>query len=327
VLEPIGIAGVTVKLATLHNEEDLARKDIRIGDEVIVLRAGDVIPQVISPAPHAVERKGRAQPPKPPAKCPICGTKTIKNEGSVFTHCPNLQCPGRRWQLLKHFASQGAMDIEGLGEKQVSQLQNAGLVTTAGDFYRLTADQLMELEGYAQVSAERLVAAIEASRERPFGRVLFAIGIEEVGYVTGRNLAQQFRTVDALLAASAEEIEHTQGVGPKMATLIHDQLADPQMRELIADLREQGLQFEEEGPPPGEGPLAGKTLVLTGTLPTLTREEATEMIVGAGGKVTGSVSRKTDYVVAGESAGTKLANAERLGVAVLDEAGLRDLLA
>ena len=136
VLEPIGIAGVTVKLATLHNEEDLARKDIRIGDEVIVLRAGDVIPQVISPAPHAVERKGRAQPPKPPAKCPICGTKTIKNEGSVFTHCPNLQCPGRRWQLLKHFASQGAMDIEGLGEKQVSQLQNAGLVKTAGDFYR-----------------------------------------------------------------------------------------------------------------------------------------------------------------------------------------------
>ncbi len=148
VLEPIGIAGVTVKLATLHNEEDLARKDIRIGDEVIVLRAGDVIPQVISPAPHAVERKGRAQPPKPPAKCPICGTQTIKNEGSVFTHCPNLQCPGRRWQLLKHFASQGAMDIEGLGEKQVSQLQNAGLVTTAGDFYRLTAEQLMELEGY-----------------------------------------------------------------------------------------------------------------------------------------------------------------------------------
>ena len=166
--------------------------------------------------------------------------------------------------------------------------------------------------------------AIEASKQQPFGRVLFALGIEEVGYVTGRNLAQQFRTVDALLAASPEEIEQTQGVGPKMAPLIHDQLADPQMRELIADLREQGLQFEEEGPPPGEGPLAGKTLVLTGTLPTLTREQATEMIVAAGGKVTGSVSRKTDYVVAGESAGSKLAQAERLGVAVLDEAGLRD---
>jgi DNA ligase (NAD+) len=243
----------------------------------------------------------------------------------VFTRCPNLACPGRRWQLLTSFVA--VMDIDGLGEKQVSLFMDLGWVKTAADFYRITAEQIAEQSGFGQVSADKLVRAIEASKEQPFGRVLFAIGIEEVGYVTGRNLAQQFRTVDALLAASAEEIERTQGVGPKMATLIHDQLADPQMRDLIADLREQGLRFEEEGPPPGEGPLAGKTLVLTGTLPTLTREEATEMIVGAGGKVTGSVSRKTDYVVAGESAGSKLANAERLGVAVLDEAGLRDLLA
>jgi DNA ligase (NAD+) len=326
VLEPVHVGGVTVKLATLHNEEDLRRKDIRVGDEVIVLRAGDVIPQVVSPAPHAVEKKGRAKPPKPPAKCPVCGTKTEKVDGVVFTKCPNRLCAGRQWQLLKHFASQGAMDIEGLGEKQVSTLMEKGLVKTAGDFYRLSAEQLMELEGYGEVSANRLLAAIEASKERPFGRVLFAIGIEGVGFVTGRNLAQQFRSIDVLLAASAEEIAETPGIGPVVAGLIHDQLADEQMRELIADLRGLGLQFEEEGPPPGEGPLAGKTFVLTGTLPDLTREEATERITRAGGRVTGSVSKKTDYVVAGDSPGSKLAKAERLGVAVLDEPGLLALL-
>jgi DNA ligase (NAD+) len=326
VLEPVHVGGVTVKLATLHNEEDLRRKDIRVGDEVIVLRAGDVIPQVVSPAPHAVEKKGRAKPPKPPAKCPICATKTVKVEGVVFTKCPNRVCPGRQWQLLKHFASQGAMDIEGLGEKQVSTLMDKGLVKTAGDFYRLTAEQLMELEGYGEISANRLLAAIEASKERPFGRVLFAVGIEGVGFVTGRNLAQQFRSIDTLLAASAEQIAETPGIGPIVAGLIHEQLADEQMRDLIADLRGLGLQFEEEGPPPGEGPLAGKTFVLTGTLPDLTREEATERITRAGGRVTGSVSKKTDYVVAGDSPGSKLTKAERLGVAVLDEAGLLALL-
>ena len=164
VLEPVHVGGVTVKLATLHNEEDLRRKDIRVGDEVIVLRAGDVIPQVVSPAPHAVERKGRAKPPKPPAKCPACGTPTVKVEGVVFTKCPNRVCPGRRWQLLTHFVSQGAMDIEGLGEKQVTTLMDKGLVTTAGDFYRLTAEQLMELEGYGEISVNRLLTAIEARR-------------------------------------------------------------------------------------------------------------------------------------------------------------------
>jgi DNA ligase (NAD+) len=326
VLEPVHVGGVTVKLATLHNEEDLRRKDIRVGDEVIVLRAGDVIPQVVSPAPHAVEKKGRAKPPKPPAKCPVCATKTVKVEGAVFTKCPNRLCAGRQWQLLKHFASQGAMDIEGLGEKQVATLMDQGLVKTAGDFYRLSAEQLMGLEGYGEVSANRLLAAIEASKQRPFGRVLFAIGIEGVGFVTGRNLAQQFRSIDALLAASAEQIAETPGIGPIVAGLIHDQLADEQMRELIADLRGLGLQFSEEGPPPGEGPLAGKTFVLTGTLPDLTREEATERITTAGGRVTGSVSKKTDYVVAGDSPGSKLAKAERFGVTVLDEAGLLALL-
>jgi DNA ligase (NAD+) len=326
VLEPVHVGGVTVKLATLHNEEDLARKDLRVGDEVIVLRAGDVIPQVLSPAPHAVERPGRAAPPHAPERCPSCGTPTIKPAEGVFTKCPNPVCPGRQWQLLKHFVSRGAMDIDGLGEKQVGQLQNAGLVTTAADFYRLTPEQLLELDGYGAISAAKAVENIAASRERPFGRLLFAIGLEEVGFVTGRNLAQRFRTMDALLAARAEEIEQTPGVGPKMAQRIAEQLAEPAMRALIEDLRSVGVSMALEGPPPGEGPLAGKTFVLTGTLPDLTREQATERIEAAGGRVTSGVSKKTDYVVAGASPGTKLEKAERLAVPVLDEPGLLELL-
>jgi len=325
-LEPVHVGGVTVKLATLHNEEDLARKDLRPGDEVIVLRAGEVIPQVISPAPHAVERPDRADPPAPPANCPSCGTPTVKPRDSVFTKCPNRVCPARQWQLLKHYVSRGAMDIDGLGEKQVGALQHEGLVSTAADLYRLVPEQLMELEGYGEVSAQRTVQNIADSKERPFGRVLFAIGLEEVGSVTGRNLAQRFRSIDNLLAASAEEIEQTSGVGPKMARKIAEQLADEQMRALIGDLRREGVRMELEGPPPGEGPLAGKTFVLTGSLPDLTREEATERIEAAGGRVTSSVSKKTDYVVAGASPGSKLEKAERLGVAVLDEPGLLALL-
>ena len=326
VLEPVHVGGVTVKLATLHNEEDLARKDVRPGDEVIVLRAGDVIPQVLSPAPHAAERPGRADPPRPPERCPSCDTPTVKPEGSVFTMCPNRVCPGRQWQLLKHFVSRGAMDIDGLGEKQVHQLQAAGLVRTAADFYRLTQQSLLELDRYGEISAQRTVQNIAESKQQPFGRLLFAIGLEEVGFVTGRNLAQRFRTMDALLAASAEEIEQTPGVGPKMAQRIHEQLADDGMRALVEDLRGVGVGMALEGPPPGEGPLAGKTFVLTGTLPDLTREQATERIEAAGGRVTSGVSKKTDYVVAGASPGTKLAKAERLEVPVLDEAGLLELL-
>jgi DNA ligase (NAD+) len=322
-LEPVHVGGVTVKMATLHNEEDVARKDIRAGDEVIVLRAGDVIPQVLSPAPHALENPDRSPPTRPPERCPFCDTPTVKEE-SVFTQCPNLECPERRWQLLKAFA--GIMDIDGLGEKQVARLQQEGLVRTFADFYRLTREQIMGLEGYGEVSAGKLIAAIQGSSEQPFGRVLFALGIEGVGYVTGRSLAQRFRTVDALLAATPEQIAETSGVGPKVADLIHRRLDDPRMRAAIDELRPY-VRFEEAGPPPGEGPLAGKTFVLTGTLPDLTREQATERIGMAGGKVTGSVSKKTDYLVAGASPGSKLEKAERLGVAVLDEDGLLQLLA
>jgi DNA ligase (NAD+) len=326
VLAPVEVGGVRIGMATLHNEEDLARKDLRPGEDVIVLRAGDVIPQVVSPAPHVAEKKGRPRRPKPPAKCPFCATPTVKAEGAVFTKCPNPVCPGRAWQLLKHFVSRGAMDIDGLGEKQVAMLQDRGLVTTAGDFYRLTEPQLVELEGFGKLSAQNLLAALEKSKERPFARVLFALGIEEVGEVTGRNLAQRFREVDRLLSATPEQIAETPGVGEKMAALISTQLADERMRALIADLRELGLCFAEEGPPPSEGPLAGKTLVLTGSMPNWSREQATERIMAAGGRVTGSVSKKTDYLVAGESAGSKLEKAERMKVPVLDEAGLRELL-
>ena len=327
VLEPVAVGGVSIKLATLHNEEDILRKDIRAGEEVIVVRAGDVIPQVVSPAPHVAEKRDRPPQPLPPERCPYCDTPTVKPAESVFTQCPNRDCPARRWQLLKHFVSRGAMDIEGLGEKQVALLQEHGLVATPAAFYRLTEEQLLGLEGFGELSARNLLAAIDASKKRPFARVLFALGIEEVGEVTGRNLAQAFRDIDALLAAEPEQIAETPGVGEKMAASIHGQLQDERMRRLIGELRALGLRFHEEGPRPSQGPLAGRTLVLTGTLPELSREGATELILAAGGRVTGSVSKKTDYLVAGESAGSKLEKAERLGVPVLDEPGLRALLA
>jgi len=325
-LEPIEVGGVRITKATLHNEEDIVRKDIRAGEDVIVLRAGDVIPQVISPAPHVVEHSTRPEPTHPPVRCPFCDTPTVKDEDAVFTKCPNRDCPERRRHLLRHFVSRGAMDIDGLGEKQAAVLLEQGLIENAADFYRLREEQLLELEGFGELSVKNLLAAIEASKQRPFARVLFALGIEEVGEVTGRNLAQRFRDVDALLAATPEQIAETPGVGEKMAGAIRAQLDDERTRGLIADLRELGLCFHEDGPPPSEGPLAGKTLVLTGSLPELSREEATERILAAGGRVTGSVSKKTDYVVAGESPGSKLEKAERLGVAVLDEAGLRALV-
>jgi DNA ligase (NAD+) len=327
VLEPIAVGGVVIKLATLHNEEDILRKDIRAGEDVIVMRAGDVIPQVLSPAPHVVERSDRPPPTRPPSRCPFCATPTVKPKNSVFTACPNRDCPERAWQLLKHFATRGAMDVEGLGEKQVRLLQERGLVRTAADFYRLAESDLLALEGFGELSARNLLAAIDASKQRPFARVLFALGIEEVGEVTGRNLAIRFRDVDALLEATPEEIEQTPGIGEKMAASIHDQLHDERMVALIGDLRAQGLRFAEAGPASTSGPLAGKTVVLTGTLPTLSREQAAERIIAAGGRVTGSVSKKTDYLIAGDTPGSKLEKAERLRVRVLDEAGLLKLLA
>jgi DNA ligase (NAD+) len=331
VLEPVNVSGVTVSQATLHNEEDLERKDVRPGDRVIVLRAGDVIPQVISPAPHEAERDDRGAKPVPPAACPRCGTPTEKPADSVFTRCPNRGgCPGQQWQLLRHYVGRGAMDIEGLGEKQVAQLLEKGLVRNAADLYELTAEQLLELEGYAEVSAHRTIAAIESSKERPFARVLYGVGIEEVGEITGRNLAARFRDIDALRAATPEQLADTPGVGEKMARIIAERLADPAVGEVFDRLRAAGLQLavpQADGDASDATLLAGLTAVLTGTLPTLTREDATQRLLAAGARVTSSVSKKTGVVVAGDAAGTKLEKAERLGVPVLDEDGLERLLA
>jgi DNA ligase (NAD+) len=266
--------------------------------------------------------------PDPPAKCPACGTTTIKPEDGVWTICPNrASCPGQLFQAVKHFV--GAMDIDGLGEENVRRFLNEGLIASTADIYDLTVERLAELECFGEVSAGNLVAAIDASRERPFMRVLYGLGIPGIGYVNARAIADHFRSMDALLDATAEQIEEVAGIGPVLARTIAQTLEEERTRELIERFRAHGLKMEAEGPAPGEagGPLAGKTLVLTGTLPNLTREQAAERIEAAGGKVTGSVSRKTDYVVAGEDPGTKYTKAQELGTEILDEDGLLKLLA
>ncbi len=325
VLEPVGVSGVTVRQATLHNEEDLHRKDVREGDEVIIMRAGDVIPQVVSPTSKAQRSKKRAAPPQPPEKCPACGTPTIKAEG-VWTICPNrASCPGQVLQAVKHFV--GAMDIDGLGEENVKRFLDEGLIESFADLYDLTVERLTQLERFGETSAGNLVKAIEASKGQPFFRVLYGLGLPGIGHVNARNLTRHFRSMDTLLDATDEQLAEVDGMGPVLATSVHDSLAEPRVRELIDELRRHGLQMEEEGePPPTEGPFVGKTVVLTGTLPSLTRPEATARIEAAGGKVTGSVSKNTDYLVAGEEAGTKLTKAEELGTEILDEAGLLKLL-
>ncbi len=327
-LEPVQLSGATVKLATLHNEEDLRRKDVREGDEVIAMRAGDVIPQVVSPTAAAQRRPDRSPPPEPPAQCPSCGTDTVKPEGSAWTICPNrASCPGQLFQAVKHFVHRGAMDIDGFGEKQSQRFLADGLIANVADIYELTAERLTELEGFGEVSARNLVQAIDASRERPFHRVLFALGVPGIGLVGARELAAHFRTVDALMAASPDEIVDVPGIGPILAETIADTFAEERTRELIERLRSYGLRMEEEGPAPGsEGPVAGKTFVVTGTLPSLSREAATERIEAAGGKVTSSVSKRTDYLLAGANAGTKLAKAEQVGTEVIDEVRLLELL-
>ncbi|HYJ22412.1 MAG TPA: NAD-dependent DNA ligase LigA [Solirubrobacterales bacterium] len=326
-LEPVHVGGVTVSTATLHNEEDLARKDVRNGDEVVVMRAGDVIPQVVSPK---LPRKNKsARKPRPPKKCPACGTETVKPEGAVFTICPNRAgCPGQSFQHVKHFVSKGAMDIDGLGEKQAMRFLEEGLITDVADIFELTAERLIGMDRFAEISARNLVAAIDAARRRPFKRVLYALGLPGVGYVTAEALADHFGSIDALHEADPELIEEVEGVGPIMAVQIAESLADELTWNLVEKLKQKGLRLEadESERRATGGPLEGKTVVLTGTLPELTREEAAALVKSAGGKVTNSVSKKTDYVVAGESPGSKLAKAESFGTEILDEAGLLALL-
>ncbi len=325
-LEPVQVSGVTVKLATLHNEEDLRRKDVREGDEVIVMRAGDVIPQVVSPTAKAQRAKSRSQAPEPPSECPACGTSTVKPEDGVWTICPNrASCPGQVFQAVKHFV--GAMDIDGLGEENVRRFLGEGLIADMADIYDLTVERLSELDGFGAVSAGNLVGAIEASKEQPFERVLYGLGIPGIGFVNARNLARALRSMDALLEADEEALTAVEGMGPIMARTVHQTLSEERTRELVEKLRARGLILEETGPaPPAEGPLVGKTLVITGTLPTLTRPEATERIEAAGGKVTGSVSKKTDYLVAGEDPGSKYTKAQEAGTEILDEDALLELL-
>jgi DNA ligase (NAD+) len=329
-LEPVHVGGVTVSTATLHNEEDLARKEVRVGDEVVVMRAGDVIPQVVSPLVRKGDKSVRRGPkPKPPKKCPACGTPTVKPQDAVFTICPNRAgCPGQSFQHLKHFVSKGAMDIDGLGEKQAMRFLGEGLIADVADIYELKEEQLAGLEGFGEVSARNLVAAIEASRSRPFKRVLYALGLPGVGYVTAEALADHFGSIEALHKADPELIEEVEGVGPIMAVQIAESLADERTWELVEKLGEKGLRLEQDASERRAtgGPLEGKTLVLTGTLDDLTREEAAALIKAAGGKVVNSVSKKTDYVVAGENPGSKLAKAEKFETEILDEAGLLALL-
>jgi DNA ligase (NAD+) len=326
-LEPVHVGGVTVSTATLHNEEDLARKDVREGDEVVVMRAGDVIPQVVSP--RLPRKQKGARKPKPPKKCPACGTETVKPEDSVFTICPNRRgCPGQSFQHVKHFVSKGAMDIDGFGEKQASRFLGEGLITDVADIYDLTEEQLIALDRFGETSTRNLLAAIEGSKRRPFKRVLYALGLPGVGYVTAEALADHFGSIDALHEADPEAIEEVEGVGPIMAVQINESLTDEATWALVEKLREKGLRLEADASERrrADGPLQGKTVVLTGTLPELTREEAAALVKAAGGKVTSSVSKKTDYVVAGDNPGSKLAKAEKFGTEILDEEGLRELV-
>ncbi len=325
VLEPVEIAGVVVRQATLHNEEDLERKDVREGDEVVITRAGDVIPQVISPVLQ--KRKPGAQPPRPPKHCPACGTKTIKADDEVWTRCPNREdCPGQVVQSLKHFASKSAMDIEGLGDKLIERFYEEKIISSLSDMYELTVNCLEPLEGFQKKSAENLIDAIEKSRQRPFSKVLFAIGIHGVGAINARSLADAFGSMDALMDADAEAIELVEGIGPVLSGTIVMTLDEQRNRDLIEKLRAAGLRMSQEMKIQREGALSGKTFVLTGTLESMGRQQAGERIEELGGKVSGSVSKKTDYVVAGEDPGSKLEKAKELGVSTLSESELLEKL-
>jgi DNA ligase (NAD+) len=323
-LEPVEVGGVTVSRATLHNEEDINRKEIREGDIVIVQRAGDVIPQIVGPA-------GEHQPGtkqfRMPKKCPLCQTPIVKPEGEAMHRCPNDDCPSRGLESLINWV-QAAADIEGVGEQSVRRLWDLGLVRALPDLYRLTKEQLLELDGYAEISAGNAIESIQASKAIPFSRVLFGLNIPDVGWVTAQNLARHFETVDRLLAADAEAVEEVDGIGPDRAASIAGWFAEERNRALVAELRELGLRFEAgDEERPREGPLTGRTYVVTGTLEGWSREQAAAALEAAGAKVTNSVSAKTTALIVGEEPGaSKLTKAQRLGVELLDEAALEKLL-
>ncbi|HKO74403.1 MAG TPA: NAD-dependent DNA ligase LigA [Gaiellaceae bacterium] len=324
-MEPVEVGGVTVSRATLHNEEDINRKQIREGDDVIVQRAGDVIPQIVGPAgPH---RKGTKQF-RMPKKCPLCGTEIVKPEGEVMHRCPNRACPSRGLETLISWV-EGPADIDGVGEQTVRLLWEKGLVRSLPDLYRLTKEQLLELEGFAEISASAAIDAIQASKNVPFSRVLLGLNIPKLGWVLAQSLARHFGTVDRLLAASQEEVEEVDGFGPDRAEIIVEWFEDEQNRALVEELRSLGLRFElGEEDKPKEGPLTGKTYVITGTLERWSREQAAAALEAAGAKVMNSVSAKTTALIVGEEPGaSKLTKAQKAGVEQLDEAALEKLLA
>jgi len=323
-LEPVHVGGVTVSRATLHNEDELRRKDVRVGDRVFLRRAGDVIPEIVRVIPES--RPPDSKPWEMPKQCPACGTPVVREEGEAITRCPNPTCPAKTVSRLRHFASRLAMDIEGLGIETSTQLTETGLVKTPADLYRLTYDQLVNLERFADLSARNLLAAIEASKTRPLRHVIYALGIRMVGEATAVALARRFGSLEALAEATVEDLQSVRDVGPEVARQIHDFLAVPEQRETIRQLLAAGVQPQPEQAVAGSGPFAGKTVVLTGTLTRYSRESAKVEIERRGGRVSGSVSRKTDLVVAGEDAGSKLKKAQELGVRVVDENGFGELL-
>ena len=321
-LEPVQVGGVTVSRATLHNEEDINRKDIREGDLVIVQRAGDVIPQIVGPAgPHA---KG-TKPFRMPEKCPLCGTKVVKPEGEAMHRCPNRGCPSRGLETLINWV-QGPADIDGVGEQLMRRLWQLELVRSLPDLYRLTKEQLLELEGFQEKSASNAIEAIEHSKRTPFSRVLLGLNIPDVGWVTAQNLARHFGSIDRIAEASPEEIEEVEGIGPERAEAIAEWFSDNENLRLVGELRE--FLRLEAGPEerPVEGPLTGSTYVITGTLEGFSRDEARKALEAKGAKVADSVSKKTTGVIAGEGPGSKLGKAQKAGVPILDEQALKRLL-
>ena len=320
VLEPVEIGGVTVSTATLHNFALIKAKDIREGDLVEVTRAGEVIPQVLGP----VIKKGvrRSRPYHPPERCPVCKSKVEHPQDEVMVYCPNVSCPGRVFESIVHFASRGATDIRGLGPERVKALLDAGLIKDVADLYEITPMQLLTLEGFAEKSARQLVDAIEASKRQPLSTLIFALGIRHVGAQGAKLLARHFGTMKALAKASADEINQIRGVGPAIAEAVAGFFAEPKNRKLLERLEKLGLNMKEPVAAEGKGPLAGQVYVITGTLPSLSRAKAAELIEAAGGHVSDAISKKTTAVVVGADAGSKLEKAKTLGISLIDEAEL-----
>ena len=319
-LEPVELAGVTVSKATLHNEDVIAQKDIREGDWVEVVRAGEVIPQVLGPVRD--RRDGSEKPFVMPDHCPVCGTPAERLEEEAIRFCPNVACPGRILEGIVHYAGRGAMDIRGLGYERVRQLLDAGLIHDVADLYHLKAKRLVELDRFAEQSAEQLVQAIANSKSQPLSLLLFGLGIRHVGKQVAQTLARHFGDLDTLVKAGREQVDDVPGVGSTIGDAVADFFADHRNHKLMERLRTAGVNFTEPQMPSGDGPLAGLTVVLTGTLPALSRAKAAELIEKAGGRVSESVSKKTSFVVAGDEAGSKLDKAKKLGVEILDEAEL-----